>query len=63
MKCTLCGFEFEPTDSLCRGCPLKSNCSMVCCPNCGYQTVVDSPGIRLMRRILGRSEPDENKDE
>jgi hypothetical protein len=47
MKCPLCGCEFdESMKTACDSCPVKSNCEFICCPRCGYKTVVSSPGTR-----------------
>ena len=36
--CPLCGFEFEPEDSVCaHGCPMRSHCALVRCPACEYE--------------------------
>jgi Fe2+ transport system protein FeoA len=36
--CPLCGFEFDKNGMACHtACPLSRQCSIVCCPNCGYQ--------------------------
>ncbi len=41
LVCPLCGFKFNPQDNLaCPSCPFKAKCQAICCPNCGYQTVV-----------------------
>lgn len=50
MKCSFCGFEFSP-DSACRGCPLAKGCKIICCTNCGYQTVVESGIVKLIKKI------------
>jgi hypothetical protein len=43
MKCQLCGYEFDHTQLTCHtGCPLAHHCAVICCPNCGYQTVDDN---------------------
>lgn len=40
MRCALCGYEFDSTALACHSsCPLSAGCNIVCCPNCGYQTV------------------------
>lgn len=40
MKCQLCGYEFDKESLACHvGCPLARGCSIICCPNCGYQVV------------------------
>lgn len=43
MKCALCGYQFDNAALACYGqCPLASGCHIICCPNCGYQTVDES---------------------
>ncbi|MCJ7534494.1 MAG: FeoA family protein [Anaerolineales bacterium] len=40
IECVLCGYQYDPDQHLaCQACPLHSNCNLVCCPACGYQTV------------------------
>jgi RecJ-like exonuclease len=41
MTCALCGNRFEREEALCSGCPINKSCKIICCPNCGYQTVDD----------------------
>lgn len=36
----MCGQRFDPDKNIgCEACPLHSGCTLVCCPNCGNQTV------------------------
>ena len=36
--CALCGWEFDTENMACHtACPLSTGCSIICCPNCGYQ--------------------------
>jgi rubredoxin len=57
MQCPLCGFEFDPTVArVCSRCPVQFGCTLICCPNCGYQ-MVDVEASRLGRwleRLLGK---------
>jgi uncharacterized Zn finger protein (UPF0148 family) len=40
ITCPMCGHRFDAVENAsCQACPLKSGCQMVCCPECGYQTV------------------------
>jgi Fe2+ transport system protein FeoA len=40
MRCQLCGFDYDLSQASCHpACPLHSRCTLVCCPNCGYQEV------------------------
>jgi hypothetical protein len=57
MHCPLCGCEFDQTDQSCTGkCPMAAiqGCSLICCPNCGYQMVDEtrSAAAKLLRRLL-----------
>lgn len=56
MICPLCGFQFDETSLSCQAvCPLAAvqGCSLVCCPNCGYQMVDERKSglAQLLRRI------------
>ena len=36
--CPLCGYTFDKTAMMCHtACPLSRQCTIICCPNCGYQ--------------------------
>jgi Fe2+ transport system protein FeoA len=51
--CPLCGYEFDKAGLVCHtSCPLSSRCSIVCCPNCGYQMPDEdrSGTVELLRR-------------
>lgn len=57
MQCAMCGQRYDPDQHLaCQNCPMHAGCNLVCCPNCGYQTV--DPGrsklVRLARFISER---------
>lgn len=56
MKCPLCGCKFDRNDERCHAkCPLAANCQVICCPECGYQTVDESRGfVGRMSRWMGR---------
>ena len=46
MRCRLCGHEFEPAALACHTeCPMGPRCSLICCPNCGYQVVDESKSL------------------
>lgn len=54
MHCKLCGYEFDASNMACHSaCPLGSRCSIICCPNCGYQVVDESRSWigRLLQRV------------
>jgi hypothetical protein len=40
MTCPMCGCLFDPDEHVaCQSCPLHKNCHLVCCPNCGYNSI------------------------
>jgi hypothetical protein len=54
VKCALCGYEFDSTALSCHSsCPLAAGCNIVCCPNCGYQTVDEkrSGSVNLLLKL------------
>ena len=55
IHCSLCGFEFEKSDTPCQhGCPLGRFCNLICCPNCRYEFPEKSQSIRLLQRLFHR---------
>ncbi|NLA74034.1 MAG: hypothetical protein GX846_00910 [Deltaproteobacteria bacterium] len=52
MKCVLCGYEFDPDENSCKGCALNKNCNSICCPHCGYSTVVRSGIIDWIKKAV-----------
>jgi ferrous iron transport protein A len=57
MHCSLCGFEFDQTQMACHAsCALNQYCAVICCPNCGHQTVDESKSklAQGMRRLMDR---------
>lgn len=53
VRCGLCGHRFDPGELACHAeCPLGAHCTLICCPNCGYQ-VVDT-GRTVLGRLLAR---------
>ncbi len=68
VKCALCGHEFDERLLMCHvRCPMAAGCSIVCCPNCGYQAVdaEKSQTVNFARRLqdmlAGRKRPEERK--
>ena len=54
MTCALCGYEFNGGTLACYGkCPLAAGCHLVCCPNCGHQTVDESRSgtVAMLRKL------------
>jgi Fe2+ transport system protein FeoA len=61
MRCQLCGFEFDETQMTCHAsCAFNKYCQIICCPNCGHQTVDESKSrlVQAFRRIFKRSAPE-----
>ncbi len=53
--CSLCGFEFEPVDTLCQhGCPMRTACGLVRCPSCDYEFPEEREGVSWFRGLFGR---------
>ena len=62
MRCKLCGYEFDAASLACHTqCPMGSRCTLICCPNCGYQVVDESKSrlAKLLRRLLPAGEAEE----
>ena len=60
MICPVCGFEYDETALDCHAaCPMAQGCAIVCCPNCGYQSVDESKSAlaKLLRRLLKPAPP------
>lgn len=52
-SCPMCGCTFDPTAHAgCQSCPLNRDCTLICCPECGYQTV-DTGRSSLARIAAG----------
>lgn len=59
MRCPVCNDQLKDEIPTCGSCPVNSGCSMLCCTNCGYQTVAPrSTLVNWVQRILGRKQPD-----
>ena len=40
IQCPMCSHRYFSQDHLgCQSCPVNKDCSLVCCPACGYQTI------------------------
>jgi hypothetical protein len=53
--CPICGGVLTDTVSGCSRCPMNGGCDMLCCENCGYETVAPrSTLVDLFRRIFRR---------
>ncbi len=50
MRCSLCGLEFDEKQAqrACRGCIIAKSCNLVKCPNCGYESPLES---KLVKKI------------
>jgi Fe2+ transport system protein FeoA len=55
VQCSMCGLEFEKTDTVCeRSCMLNTSCNSVRCPSCDYEFPENARGLSWMRRIFRR---------
>lgn len=55
MACPICGGELREHVSGCSTCPMNSGCDMVCCENCGYETVAPrSALVDFVKRLFSR---------
>ena len=55
MRCPLCGYEFDESDKQCHtACAMNTSCTMVCCPQCGYQMVDERKSVAAgwLRRLF-----------
>lgn len=66
MQCQLCGFVFDETQMACHAsCAFNKHCTILCCPNCGYQVVdVSKSGLakrlrQAMEQLTGRRPAEE----
>jgi len=40
IQCPMCGQQYASQEHQgCKSCPVNKNCTLVCCPACGYQTI------------------------
>ena len=53
ITCTMCGHNFDPAAHVaCQSCPLQKGCALVCCPQCGFETV--NINQSLLARLASR---------
>jgi hypothetical protein len=53
ITCPMCGYVYDPDEHIaCRSCPLHKNCHLVCCPNCGYESI--DPGRSVLAQAVDR---------
>lgn len=55
IKCSFCGMEFteEQGTSACSSCPI-SNCKLVKCPNCGYETIPEPASLNFLKNLFSK---------
>jgi hypothetical protein len=52
MRCPVCGDTLRDQVTHCSTCPMHSGCDMLCCENCGYETVAPhSATVDFFRRL------------
>lgn len=53
--CPVCGGNLTEQGTRCGRCPLSGGCNMICCENCGYETVAPrSATWDLLKRLFRR---------
>lgn len=54
--CPLCGktYDEKNTGSACKGCPMAKGCTLIRCPNCGYETPPEPVWIGKLKTALKR---------
>jgi hypothetical protein len=50
MICPLCQHQFDESNA-CKGCGIVKGCTLIKCPNCGYEFVEESKTLSLIKRI------------
>jgi hypothetical protein len=59
MRCPICGDTLKDQVKGCSTCPMHpGSCKMLCCENCGYETVAPvSATVEFFKRLLHRGVP------
>ncbi len=54
MKCSLCGYEFDITESKssCSGCLMNKSCKLNRCPNCGYEFPGEPEWLKKITKLF-----------
>lgn len=53
MNCPFCNFNLNVIDikKVCESCFTIKGCTMIKCPNCGYETIPDPDLLRLIKKM------------
>lgn len=51
MQCPLCQYGFDDRNA-CHGCGFTTACTMIKCPNCGYEFVESSKTSSLLLKLI-----------
>jgi hypothetical protein len=61
MQCPVCNTVLQDQVTSCGSCPMNSGCEMLCCENCGYETVaphsVTVDFFKKVWRLAARRKP------
>ena len=58
MQCPVCGGQLKEQVAGCSRCPMNGGCDMVCCENCGYETVAPrSALVDFVTNLWRKSKP------
>ncbi|MBN2544263.1 MAG: hypothetical protein JXB50_00610 [Spirochaetes bacterium] len=54
MKCSLCGYEFDISESssACSSCPMNKSCTLLRCPNCGYEFPKEPEWLEKLTKLF-----------
>lgn len=44
-RCPVCGGMLQEQVTSCSRCPMNGGCGMLCCDNCGYETVAPRSAV------------------
>ena len=55
VTCGFCGTEFveDPTQAVCQACPLNKGCSLMRCPNCGFENAKEPSWLAKLKEWIG----------
>ncbi|MCF8308286.1 MAG: hypothetical protein K9I68_04675 [Bacteroidales bacterium] len=54
-RCAFCGMQFTEEQGInaCGSCPI-SNCHLVKCPNCGYESMPEAKSLSLLKKLFSK---------
>lgn len=63
MRCIFCGYVFDEKQGskVCADCPLSKSCSMIRCPNCGYEMLPQPKLLKSLKKLFKKEVKNEHK--